>query len=620
MTTSSQDPFAAAVRLHQAGRLAEAEALYRQVVAAEPERPEAHSNLGVALGALGRLDAAIACFEQAVALKPDYTDARRNLGAALLASGNAAAAESCFRQVLEPRPTDIEALNSLAAALKLQSRPAEAAAVYLRVLELEPNSADAYFDLGIAYHLAGRLDDAIAVYRNVLSLSPNHAEVHNNLGAVYLAKGNAAEAASCGRRALALQPDHAVAHGNLIFALDLDPQVDPATATEERRRWADRHAAPLAPLIRPHNNDRDPARQLRVGYVSFDFREHSAASVFGAVLLAHTPAIEVYCYSGTAARDATAERFRAKAKLWREVARFSDEMLANLIREDKIDILVDLSGFTAINRLLAFARKPAPIQVSAWGHPLGTGMAQMDYLFADPVFIPAAERANYVETIVDLPTAYPFMPLADAPDVAPLPATRRGAFTFGCFNHAPKLSLPAIEAWSAILRRVPDARFVLKDRTLDDQQTRDAMRERFTALGIGMTRLELRGWSRRHDHLAAYAEVDLALDPFPNNGGVSSLDGLWMGVPMVTLRGDRPQGRAGASLLTTLDLPQFITAAVDDYIATAVEWSGRRDELAALRAGLQRRMQASVICDHRAYCDAVEAAYRAMWRKWCGRA
>jgi protein O-GlcNAc transferase len=468
----------------------------------------------------------------------------------------------------------------------------------------------------------GRLEEAERRYRRSLELSPDYAEGWSNLAVTLRAAGRFDEAVACWDRALALAPGNAVLHSNLIFALDFHPRVTAEAAFAERRRWNDRHARPLRAAWAPHDNDPDPDRRLRVGYVSADFREHSAAVVFAAVVASHDHGrFDVVCYSSVTRPDAVTAGFRLAADAWRDVAGLTDEALAAQIRADGIDVLVDLSGHSSGHRLLAFARKPAPVQVTAWGHALGTGLDAMDYFFADPVTVPPAARRWFSEEVVDLPAFVCYDPPVDAPEAGPLPALAAGHVTFGCLNRRAKMSEDAVAVFARVLRAVPGSRLLVKDEAFNDRATARRLVEGFAAHGVEAARLEILGGSSRGDHLAVYGRVDLALDPFPHGGGVSALEALWMGVPMVTLAGDRIPGRMGASFLATLGLDDLVATTADEYVARARAWAADLPRLGRLRGALRQRMERSPLADAGLYTRAVEDAYRALWRRWCaGRA
>ena len=569
---------------HREARWAQAEACYRSVLDVDPRNADALHLLGVLAAEAGDHEAALALIGRAIEMIPGAADFHNNLAAVHETRGALEAAEAGFR----------------------------------RAVALEPHSADFRNNLGNALKARGRFDEAVASYEQALRLAPEHPQAHNNLGTALTAQQRFSEAAAHYRRALVLAPDYVEAHSNLIFALDFDPQASAAVAFGERRRWNAAHAARHAHTVAPHDNEPTRGRRLRVGYVSADFRRHSAAAAFGPVIFEHDrDAFDVVCYSGVSRPDDVTERFREAAGLWRSTLGVADETLAATIRGDRIDILVDLSGHSAGNRLGVFARRPAPIQCTGWGHALGTGLDAIDYLFADRVAAPPESRGLFSETVVELPALVCYDPPAVAPDPGPLPAAVRGAVTFGCFNRPWKVTDNTLTAWAEILRRIPRARLTLKFSGLEVPAAQRRFVDSLAAGGVAAERVRFLGGSDHASHLAAYREVDVALDPFPHGGGVTALEGLWMGVPMVTLLGDRIPGRMGASFLTPPGLADWIATSPDDYVARAVRHAGDLAGLARLRAGLRSRLAASPLCDHRAYSRAVENAYREMWDRWC---
>ena len=601
------------------GRAAAAEASCRRALALDDASPLAHNNLGNALAAQGRLDEARASYERALALAPSYPEGHNNLGGVLQAQDRLAEAEACFRRALALAPDFADALTNLGVVLRGQGRADEAIACYERALAINPRSADAYNNLGNVLIDRNRHDEAVEICRRALALRPDFAEAWDCRGNALLALGQIPEAIASYRRAVALKPASAEAHSDLIFALDFEPTVTAAEAFAERRRWNATHALPLGRHGAPHANDPTPDRRLRIGYVSADFRDHSAARVFGPVVLAHDPeGFEVVCYAGRRGpEDAVTARFREAATLWRPTSGVPDLALTRQIRQDAIDVLVDLSGHTGGHRLKVFASRPAPVQVTAWGHALGTGLDAMDYFFADAVTVPPEARPHFSEEVVELPAFVPYSPPAPSPDVTVLPALGRGTVTFGCFNRLAKVTPEALALWATILGSVPGARLLMKFHGLEQGSVQERIRSVFAEHGVDGARIEFMGGSKPWEHLAAYGGVDLALDPSPHGGGVTALDGLWMGVPMVTRVGERIPSRMGASMLTTLGLEELIARTPDEYVAAAIRQARDLPRLAALRAGLRERLATSIICDHRAYCRAVEEAYRAMWRRWC---
>jgi protein O-GlcNAc transferase len=648
---SAATAVAEAIDRHRAGQITEAFELYREALTADPEHPDAlhllgllasqcgdletaelllreaarirpgsaefHGDLGATLLAAGRPADALASLQRATALDPEYADAHTNLGTAFHVLGAYPEAVASFERALALRPDAAEAHNNLGTTLRAQGKLAEAIAHYWVALGFRADYPQAQNNLGNALWERGELDAAITCFQRALALHPEYPEAFNNLGNALRDAGQLSRALVAYRCALELRPDYASAHSNLIFALDLDPAVSSADAHAERRRWNEQHARRLGAGPAPHDNDRDPERPLRIGYVSADFRRHSAAAVFGPVLHHHDRgAFETVCYSGVGRPDEVTARFRESATTWHPIVGLSDEALAARVRAHRVDILVDLSAHSAGHRLLAFARRPAPVQVTAWGHAHGTGLDAMDYLFADAVTVPAATRRDFSETVVDLPCTVCFDPPA-APEVSPLPALRGGGVTFGCLNRLAKVTDDALDLWAVILRAAPGNRLLLKDPALDAPNVRERLVAFFGARGVAADRLVLLGGTPHREHLAAFGRVDLALDPFPHGGGVTALEGLWMGVPMVTLAGERVASRLGAAFLSLLGLEELVAGSPRAYAEIAVRAAAEIERLAPVRAALRARLAASPLCDHRAYCAAVERAYRAMWRRWC---
>jgi predicted O-linked N-acetylglucosamine transferase (SPINDLY family) len=635
--------------LYEAGLLADAGRAYQAVLAAEPRHAEAlwrlgdvanrlgmpdkaldlvlsgirlvpddaqsWNCLGAVHAAAGRNEDAAKAFAHAIALQPTYIVPLSNLGKVYVRLGRLVEAVAAHRHCIHYEPARADHHANLAGALLASGEPDEALQGFGNALILDPGHAEARLGLGLAHAARGDHVAAVSAFAEAVRLHPDIAEAHHNLGLALFKCGRLEEAVDALRAAVARDPANATAHANLIFALDLDPRVGLAEAMTERRRWNERHGR--AALRAGHANTPDPERRLRIGYVSGDFKAHSAAEALAPVILGHSKDFEIVCYSQVRKPDAVTERFRGAVPLWRESWRMDDDALERCIREDAIDILVDLSGFTEGNRLAVFARKPAPVQVQAWGYPLGSGMPAMDHLLSDPVLIPRESRPLFTETIHDLPGFMPFAPPARSPAVVPPPAAANGFVTFGSMNRLTKIGDAVLRAWAAILTRVPTARLLAKDPAFDDAQARARVVERLAACGVASERVELRGKSSRRAHLGAYGDIDVALDPFPQSGGITTFESLWMGVPVITLAGERPQGRASASILAGVGLPETTAQTVDDYIARAVDWAGELSRLRTVRATLRERLRRSPLCDHAAYGAAVEAAYRRFWRAWC---
>jgi predicted O-linked N-acetylglucosamine transferase (SPINDLY family) len=407
----------------------------------------------------------------------------------------------------------------------------------------------------------------------------------------------------------------------VIFSMDLHPHAPPAVRLADRRALNARHCAPLTVKAEPHTNDRDPDRRLRVGYISADFNQHSASMVFGPVLEGHDHSkVEVYCYwQQEGPPDEITERFEKLADHWVVVNTLSDEALAQRIRDDNIDILVDLSGYSNGNRLLALARKPAPIIMTAWGHVTGLGIDACDYIIADEISAPPEHEHQYHEQILRVPCIVGYDPRPPYPNVAPPPREQNGFITFGYLGRANKTSEPVWAAWAEILRRVQHSRLVFKGNDYLDEAFRNRVNDFFLSLRISSHRLEFLGPSPRPHHLEAGSSIDIALDPFPQGGGVTLLEACLMGVPSVALMGDYLNGRIAPSILSALGHGDWVAESVPEYIDLAVTMAGtpwtHED-----RVSLRQDLLGSMLCDPKRYAGHVEQAYRRAWRQWCGGA
>jgi protein O-GlcNAc transferase len=607
--------------LRKLARPLEALASFQAALAIAPDHVGALLNCGNLLHGLGRHDEALACCDKVLAAQPNHAEALYNRGITLSEQKRFEQALASYDRVLAVKPDHVEALCNRGNAAYALDRFDEALASYDRVLAMRPQHLDALYGRGNALLRLDRPAAALAGYDALLACAPDHADALDNRGAALLELGRCKEAVASLRRALTLAPDPS-RHTGLIFTLNFDPDLTAADLQAERARWNEAHARPFAARIGPHPNDRNPARRLRVGYVSAHFRRQAGTFAFGGVLLAHSAAeFEVVCYSDTAEADDVTARLRARADRWHDTAALSDDALAELIRADGIDILVDLVGHMSGNRLLVFARKPAPIQVSAWGEPTGTGLATMDYLLADPVLVPVAERALLAEQVADLPNFLGYWTPDALPEPSALPAIANGYVTLGSFNRLAKIGDPVLRRWAAILRALPRARLVVKaDQLLGDDSRRARIDAVLGAEGIGAERVTLLGRGGRAGHFAAYRGIDLALDPFPHGGGMTTLDALWMGVPVITCPGRTLSSRLAAASLSALGLTDCIAADPDACVALAIAKAGDLDALARLRASLRARVAASVVGDPQRYARAVEAAYRDMWRRWCAGA
>jgi predicted O-linked N-acetylglucosamine transferase (SPINDLY family) len=639
------------VVLQETGRLDEAIAAYRRALELKPGLAAACYNLGTALRQNGRSDEAIAAFGLAIEIQPDNAAAYNNLGGVLQESGRHEDAIAVYRRAIAIDPANAAAYSNLGSAWNDAGRLDLAVPALHQAIALDPGHAEAHGNLGVALHALGRCDLAIAAYRRALKLEPrsavistnlgnalndagqpelaagflgralelepDYAEAHNSLGNVFKDQGRLDEAMACLRRAVALQPDHAAAASNLLFTAQLHPDYDARTILAEHRNWAQRFAAPLAAQIQPHTNDRSPGRKLRVGFVSPDFRSHPVGRLLRP-LFAHRDRAraEFLVYSDVRADDDVTRELKPLAESWRKIAGMSHSEVADRIRNDRVDVLVDLALHTAGNRMLVFARKPAPVQVTMLGLPSTTGLDTIDYRITDPYLDPPGEGdGDYSEKSIRLPHCFwCYQPERDSPPVAELPALRHGFVTFGCLNQFPKVSRPTLELFVNILRSLPESRLVL---SAPVGRHRRAIHSLFRDAGIASGRVAFVARLPFSRYLERYHDLDLCLDPFPFCGGTTTMDALWMGVPVITLAGRTAVGRGGVSILSNLGLTELIARTPEQYVDLAVAWGEDQARLAELRAGLRPRMQSSPLADGKQYAAGVEAAFRGMWETWC---
>jgi predicted O-linked N-acetylglucosamine transferase (SPINDLY family) len=573
-----------AIQHHQSGRLAEAERIYRQILAQDPNHPEVLKLLGVLAAQVGKSDAGMELIRRAIRLKPD----------------------------------DAEAHNNLGVILRNKGKFAEAVAAYRQAIRLKPDFAEAHNNLGIALVDVGQLDEAMAAYRQAIRLKPEYAKAYNNLGNALKDVGQLDEAIAAQQQAVRLNPFHAGLHSNLVFTVQYLPSYDGRMIQEELGRWNRRHAEPLKKLIQPHTNDRDPDRRLRIGYVSPDFRAHVVGQNLLPLLCHHDRRqMEIFCYSDVLGPDTLTEQLRGYADVWRSIVGLTDSQVVDLIRQDQIDVLVDLALHTAENRLVVFAHKPAPVQVTYLGYCGSAGMDAMDYRLSDPYLDPKeSDLSCYRERTIRLPETYWCYGVAGAtPEPSPPPVATMGYVTFGCLNNFAKVSPPARDLWAEILRGLPRSRLIVHSHP---GAHLEAVRERFAGKGISPDRLEFPSWQPWPQYVQRYGRIDIALDPFPWGGGITTCDALWMGVPVVSLVGRTAVGRGGASILANVGVPELIAPTPQQYVQIATDLARDLPRLAELRRTLRARMQASPLMDAARFARNVEAAYRQMWRGWCG--
>ena len=598
-------------------RWAEAEVALRRALEAGADDADVHQLRGLSRFRMGDAAGAVEAYRQALAIAPDLVAAANGLGVALQACGDLGAASEVLRAVARRRPEDSDILTNLGTVLVARGEVDEGIALLRKSTRLDPTDATAFSNLGYALFLIGHLGEAITACEAAVRLKPGYADAYSNLGIALGNQGRLAEATAAFEHALALDPDHGGSFSNLLFLGNYDPDI-PLAALAERHRGFGRRNENAAVLR--HEIDRDPGRRLRIGYVSPDFRQHSVAYFAEPLLTAHDPgAVEVICYAAVKKPDDVTERLQSRAGAWRNIVGMSDAAAADCIRADRIDILVDLAGHTAGNRLGIFARKPAPVQATYIGYPNTTGLARVDYRLTDASADPPGEDESlYTERLYRLPRCFlAYRPPAEAPPIAARPSLAAGRVTFGSFNALPKVNARTVATWAAILDAVPGARFILKNASLVDPATQARYRDLFAAHGVAAERVDLVAYMQeRGGHLGFYNRIDIALDTFPYNGTTTTCEALWMGVPVVTFRGQRHAARVGASLLDAVGLDELVAPSVEAYVALARDLAAQPERLAAISRSLRGRLQASPLLDAQGLARAVEDAYRKMWQRW----
>jgi protein O-GlcNAc transferase len=601
---------------YQTGRASVAAELLRRAIALQPGDPGLYSNLGSVLVAAGQVEAAVGAFRSALALKPDAPQIHSNLGNALGAMGQTEQAIEAYRQSLKLRPDSAEVHSNLGTALSALGRREEAIAEFRKAVALRPQFVQAWNNLGTALREAGELDESIAACREALAADPQFLAAHHNLGNTFRDAGALDEAIVCYRAATAAN-NNAAAADDLLLALLLHPLIDARQIWDEHVRWNQTYARPLTPLVAGHENEKSVSRRIRVGYVSPDFRAHPVGRCFLPLIANHDhEGFEVFCYSDARQADHLTDQMRSKADHWREVHGMPDEQLATQLRQDRIDILVDLTMHTKSNRLLMFGRKPAPVQVTYLAYPGTTGLETMDYRFTDPYLDPADDESGlYSEKSVRLPrTFWCYVPSAHAPTVNALPASGADRITFGCLNLYSKVTPVMLARWAKILRHVPRSQLIVHSfRGSHRERARDIL----ASEGVERDRLQFVDRVAPADYFARYHEIDIALDTHPYPGGTTTCDALWMGVPVVTMAGQTALSRGGVSILSNVGLPELVARDAEQYVNIASDLAGDLLRLTQLRATLRDRMAASSLMNGPAFARDVEAAYRKMWSDCC---
>jgi predicted O-linked N-acetylglucosamine transferase (SPINDLY family) len=566
----------------------------------------------------GRSDEALVAARGLVKRYPDHGFGWKLLTLLLYRVGRYDESSENIVTALKLWPDDIDLLQASAAMHESNGRSQDAEAACRSLLKLDPNHLEGLRVLGIALMSMQRVREAEEVCLKATQIAPNSAIAQCTLGVLYIKLGRLVEACNCFERAIELDPDHDLSYNNLAFCYTAREDVTPTEVFARHSRFGEHFERPLTPLWPKHENSKDPNRQLRVGFISGDFCHHAVAN-FIEPLLAHLSqdsSLSLYAYSNTPMRDHVTERIRKQFGTWHHIFGKKDDDVAELVRDDRIDILIDLAGHTAHNRLLTLARKPAPVQACWIGYPGTTGLSAVDYFIADRFWVPSEQfRNQFTEKIVYLPAVAPFLADQMSPPVNHLPALHKGYVTFGSFNRVDKLRREVIALWSELLHAVPNSRLLIGGMPGDG--SRGKFTEWFAEHGIATERIEFRARASVPVYLQQHHHVDICLDSFPYSGLTTGLHSLWMGVPTITLPGQTVPGRSGLTAMSHVGLESFVATNKQDYVRRAVAVATDLPALAALRAGLRARCGQSPMFRPQLIADSAASALRVMWQRWC---
>ncbi len=567
----------------------------------------------------GRPKDAVAQLRRYLQRQPSNWLASAALGQALMQAGELQQSLFQFQRCAASAPREPAAHNNLGMILERMRRSDEAIAAFQESVRLDAAYANGWLGLSLALLNKRDYEGAIRALHALLAAHPQRPEAHQNLGLVLMDAGQVEEGLASLRRGLAVAPGHAAMRSTLLMGLNYREEPAPQAAREEHAEFGRIHGPTLGSARA--RTSTDPDRRLRIGVLSSDFREQSVMYFFEPVLEHRDKdRFEYYLFPILSAPDPTTDRLRTHAAGWFDATAPDDAAADRIIRDQRIDILLDLNGHSGANRITILRDGPAPVIISAIGYPNTTGLPAVGYRMVDSLTDPPGSESHATERLVRLDPCFLCYRPPAAPDVAPPPSASGGAITFGSFNALPKLSPQTIRAWAGIMGRVPGSRLVLKATALEGAWARDRLLERLAEAGIARERVELlRPTSTTAEHLGLYAKIDIALDPFPYNGTTTTCEALWMGVPVVALSGDRHAGRVGVSLLNAIGSPELVGRTIDEYARIAVELASDPLRLAGLRRELRPRMAASVLCDGAAYARRFEAALRGAWREWCGQ-
>ena len=602
-----------------AGRLEEGVEKFKEAIRLKPTLPNVHSDLGLALIHMERPKDALRYFQNAVDLDPNTPGFRNNLANCLKSLGQLNEAIKQWEIAVEKDPTFIKGRENLAGALHEAGRYEQSLKLVDGLLAEDPEQAGIIFLRGMVLRDLNRHDESIEMYRRAIAKVPDNTNITTSLGYALLERGEVEEALPLLRASIRQLADPQ-SHSNVLLTINYHPAYTQQELLETHQAFAEVHEKPQMAKWKPHANNRDPNRKLRIGYVSPDFRGHSVSYFLEPILENHDHSrFEIYGYAHLTTPDIATWRLRAQIDHWREIASMSADKVAELIRADEIDILVELAGHTANNAMPVFMRKPAPVQINMIGFPSTTGLSSMDYRVTDARCDPVGLTDPFnTEKLLRMPrTFWCYRPPVNMPPVGPLPAEQNGFVQFTSVNNLTKITPDVQNMWAALLAVVPNSRLIMQTTAMGSRQTQDLITRRFEAAGVTADRLDFRPATDFMAYMQLLERSDMTLDPYPFNGGTTTCHSLWMGAPVVTLAGDRHASRMGLSMLTAIGLPEFVAHTPEEYVRIAASFANDLPRLAEVRRGMRERLLASPLLDHVGYTRELEAKYREVWQTWC---
>ena len=609
---------AKAHRLAQAGKISEALVLLDKVSSIDNRNADANVLRGLLLGQIGNLEGAAECLRRAITKNPHHVLAHFNLGNIFSNLGDIKQAISAYTAAYKLDPQNPEIINKFARLRARIGHFKEAIELYQSIHKLQPLNSDVNGNLATCYFLIGELEQASKFYRLALGQHKNAAHF-DGLAATLCQQGKISESIDAHSEAIMLEPDNARFHSNLLLSMNYLPVDKQNNIFQQHKQWDKKHRLDVKTVL-SHSNTRDVGRRLRIAYVSPDFRTHSVAYFLEPLLENHNKEmVQVYCYACTPHQDDTTVRLKKLADYWRDISGLSDNQALTIINEDKIDILIDLSGHTAKNRLVMFSAKPAPIQVTWLGYPATTGVEVIDYRITDQLADPVENDSLYSEKLIRLHGCFLcYKPPVDVPLIQPAPVEKNGFITFGSFNNLAKINEAVVKLWSELLKTVQGSRLIIKNPSLTDLATSERYYALFAKNGVASDRIELLGLALTlEDHLNTYQLIDIALDTFPYNGTTTTCEALYMGIPVVTLSGKLHANRVGESLLTAIGQDELVAETTRQYLTIAQNLAENSARVPEYRRTLRASMLDSSLCDGLSFAKKMEQVYHDMWSTWC---